>query len=70
MVYMWTWWIGRHAQTHIVIELDGIIEFPKTPIPFHALVTHMQIIPIHTTKPNIPEPFQIQIFNSSVLVAR
>ena len=41
---MCTQLIGRHAQTHSVLELDRTIEFHhETPIPFTALVTCVQI---------------------------
>ena len=44
MDYTCTQRIGRHAQTHSVLELDRTIEFHhEAPIPFAALVTHMQI---------------------------
>jgi len=53
---------------HQVLELDRTTEFHyETPIPFAALVTHMQI-PIHTTKHNISESFQIHKFNSNALL--
>ena len=65
-------WIGRYAQTGSVAELDGITEFhSKASIPFHAIPglsdTTCKSIPIHVTKWNIPESFQIHKFNSNAL---